>query len=74
MLDTHPATKWRNDVAIGVSRWNRIPTAPLVPKGRQEFQRAQLMSPFRGLVNVAIHITTGSHPRLQHAVPSGLAY
>ena len=44
---------------------------PLVPKGRQETQRDQFMLALRGLL-VLVHLTTGLHPWLQHAVPSGL--
>ena len=45
---------------------------PLVPKGRQETQHEQFMSPLRGLLVVLGHSTTGLHPWLQHTVPSGL--
>ena len=30
---THSATKWRNDVAMGVSPWNRNPQHAVSPKG-----------------------------------------
>ena len=30
---THPATKWRNDVAMGVSPWMRNPSHPVSPEG-----------------------------------------
>ncbi len=30
---THPATKWRNDVAMGVSPWNENPHHTISPKG-----------------------------------------
>ena len=30
---THPATKWRNDVAMGVSPWNENPHHAISPKG-----------------------------------------
>lgn len=33
MIDTPPATKWRNDVAMGVSPWNRNPDRTQSPEG-----------------------------------------
>ena len=33
MIEAHPATKWRNDVAMGVSPWNRNPQHAVSPEG-----------------------------------------
>ena len=33
MIDAHPATKWRHDVAMGVSPWNRNPHSAISPEG-----------------------------------------
>lgn len=68
------ATKWRHDVAIGVSRWKRAAAESSSPEGtagRMSF--ANTCRPFRALVSGALPpLTTGLHPWRQPVVPLGL--
>jgi|GEM_PF-6711623 len=66
------ATKWRNDVAMGVSPWNTKHPRAISPEGTTEIARHPFLSPLRGLVIVCDTASTGSRPWLQHIVPSGL--
>ncbi len=65
------ATEWRQDVATGVSPWNRSHNWRSVPKGQQVYVLRRSCRPV-GTHHVSLSHTTGSRPWLQHAVPLGL--
>ena len=65
------ATEWRQDVATGVSPWNKLNHCDSVPEGRQERVMWHSCRPV-GTCDDQVSRTTGSRPWLQHAVPLGL--
>ena len=64
--------KWRIDVAMGVSPWNKNECETVSPEGATGAIRPQLLSPLRGFACLLTFRSTGLHPWLQRAVPLGL--
>ena len=73
MIAALPATKCRNDLAMGVSPWKTKQPRAVSPEGTTgPFGQPILVAPSGLHVRVDTS-STGSRPRLQHVVPSGLS-
>ena len=83
MIEADPATKWRNDVAMGVSPWNRSPHHAISPEGttgqrdsatKWRYDVAMGVSPWNRNPHDAVSRegTTGISTQPAHVAPSGL--